>query len=77
MSRFNVKRWGAATAVRGVKTAAQSAIGAIGATAVVNEVDWGIVVGTVGIATVLSILTSLTGLPEVDDGASPLARNGD
>jgi len=62
--------WAKAATVRAIKTAAQTAIGAIGATTVFGDVDWRIVGGTVLLATVTSFLTSLAGLPEVDGGES-------
>lgn len=57
--------WLKAAAIRAIKTAAQTAIGVIGATTVFTEVDWRIVGGTVLLATITSFLTSLAGLPEV------------
>ena len=60
------KTWIKAATVRAIKTAAQTAIGAIGATTVFDQVDWRIVGGTVLLATITSFLTSLAGLPEVD-----------
>jgi hypothetical protein len=62
------KVWAKAAGIRAIKTAAQSAIASIGTTAVVQGLDWAIVGGTVAIATILSVLTSLAGLPE---GGSP------
>ncbi|MHA6481046.1 holin [Paenibacillus sp. strain BS8-2] len=59
------KTWMKAATVRGVKTAAQTAIASIGATTVFSQVDWRIVGGTVLLATITSFLTSLAGLPEV------------
>lgn len=57
-----------ATVIRAVRTAAQSAIAAIGTTVLIQQVDWEVVLGTTGIATLLSVLTSLaTGLPEAED----------
>ena len=57
--------WAKATGVRAVKTVAQSAIAAIGASAVISEVDWVVVASTAVLAGVVSILTSIAGLPEV------------
>ena len=65
-----LKKWALAALVRAVKTAAQTAVGAIGATAVFTEVNWGVVGMTALLSFVLSLLTSVVGLPEVDDGAS-------
>lgn len=60
-----------AASIRALRTAAQSAIAAIGATALFTEVDWEIVLSTTGLATLLSLLNSVaTGLPEADE--SPL-----
>lgn len=58
-------KWFKAASIRAVKTAAQTAIGVIGATSIFNEVDWYVVGGTVLLATVMSFLTSIAGLPEV------------
>lgn len=58
--------WFKAATIRAVKTAAQTAIGAIGAATVFSGVDWRVVGGTVLLATIISFLTSLAGLPEVE-----------
>ena len=65
------KRWLKAAVIRAVKTFAQAAIGAIGATALINQVDWVMVLGAAGLAAVLSLLTSIAGLPEVDKTLEP------
>lgn len=57
--------WLKAAGIRAVKTVAQSAIGAIGASAILTQVDWKIVVSTAVLSGIISILTSITGLPEV------------
>ena len=57
--------WAKAAGIRAVKTVAQSAIVAIGASAMISEVDWVVVASTAVLAGVVSILTSITGLPEV------------
>lgn len=58
-------KWLKAATIRAIRTAAQAAIGAIGAATVFAEVDWRVVGGTMLLATILSYLTSLAGLPEV------------
>lgn len=58
--------WIRAAGVRAVKTMAQAAIAAIGTSAVVSEVNWGIVISSALLSGILSILMSLAGLPEVD-----------
>ena len=57
--------WGKAALVRAVKTAAQTAAATIGTTLVMSEVNWVLVLSAAGISGLLSILTSLAGLPEV------------
>ena len=61
------KKWLKAAAVRAVKTVAQTAAAAIGTTAMLQEVDWLVVVSTALLAGVLSLLTSVAGLPEVKE----------
>lgn len=63
----NWKKWWKAAAVRAVKTVAQTSVASIGATALITEVDWVAVVSASVLAGVLSILTSVSGLPEVDE----------
>ena len=65
-----LKKWAIAALVRAVKTAAQTAVGAIGATAIFTEVNWSVVGMTALLSFVLSLLTSVAGLPEVEGGAS-------
>ncbi len=64
----NTMIWIKAAGIRAVKTMAQSAIGAIGAAATLGAVDWRIVVSTAVLAGVLSVLTSIAGIPEVAGG---------
>lgn len=59
------KKWIKAAAVRAVKTVAQTAVATIGTSAAMSSVDWKLVVSASALAGVLSILTSVAGLPEV------------
>jgi hypothetical protein len=63
---MNWKKWIKAAAVRAVKTIAQAAVASIGAAVVISEVDWKYIVSASLLAGILSLLTSLAGLPEVD-----------
>ena len=75
----SIGKWAAAAAVRAVKTAAQSALGIIGASVALGEVDWALVASAAALAAIVSALTSVAGIPEVEDGASvaKLARGGE
>jgi hypothetical protein len=63
----NTVTWAKAAAVRALKTLAQTAIATIGTTAVIEEVNWQIVMSASLLAAFLSILTSIAGLPEVEE----------
>lgn len=60
------KKWVKAASVRAVKTIAQTAIATVGTSAVLSAVDWRVVISASVLAGLLSILTSIAGLPEVD-----------
>lgn len=62
----NTQKWAVASAKRAVKTVAQTAIATIGSASVLGGVDWKMVVSASVLAGVLSILTSIGGLPEVE-----------
>ena len=66
----NTIKWAKAAGIRAVKTMAQSAIGAIGAAVTLRAVDWRIVGSTALLAGVLSLLTSVAGIPEVEGTVS-------
>ncbi len=61
------KAWWKAAGIRALKTVAQAAIGVIGTSVLLSEVNWLIVASTAAMAGVLSLLMSLAGLPEVKD----------
>lgn len=61
------KSWWKAAGIRALKTVAQTAIGCIGAGAVLSDVSWPVVASASVLAGVVSLLTSVAGLPEVSD----------
>ena len=62
------KSWIKAACVRAIKTVAQTAVATIGTSALLAQVDWRMVISASILAGVLSLLTSVAGLPEVSDG---------
>ena len=62
------KKWFKAAGVRAVKTVAQTAIATIGTSAVMGEVNWVMVGSAALLAGILSLLTSVAGLPEIKEG---------
>lgn len=60
------KNWWKAAGVRAIKTVAQTAVATIGTTAVLSEVNWMAVASASVLAGILSLLTSVAGLPEVE-----------
>ncbi len=65
-----MKKWAKAAVVRAVKTVAQTAVATIGTAAVMSEVNWAVVASASVLAGILSMLTSVAGIPEVDGGES-------
>ena len=63
----NFKAWLKAAGLRALKTLAQTAVATIGTCAVLSEVDWIMVASASALAAVLSLLTSVAGLPEVKE----------
>lgn len=66
MRNFDFVKWLKAAGIRAVKTVAQAAVATIGTTAMFSEVDWKIVASTALLSGVLSLLTSVAGLPELE-----------
>jgi hypothetical protein len=65
-----IKQWAKAAAVRAIKTAAQAAVAIIGTSTAMGGVDWALCGSAALLAGILSVLTSVAGIPEVGDGAS-------
>lgn len=63
----NFKVWIKAAGIRAAKTMAQTAVALLPASATISAVDWKVVVGTAALAGVASMLTSLAGLPEIEE----------
>lgn len=61
------KKWAKAAAVRAIKTFAQTMIGGITVGAALSEINWSYVGSVAVVAGILSILTSIAGLPEVKE----------
>ena len=61
------KAWGKAAGIRAIKTFAQAAVAGIPVAVSIVEVNWLHVLGTAALAAVISLLTSLAGLPEVEE----------
>lgn len=72
---MNWKAWIKAAGIRAIKTIAQTAIATIGTAAAMGDVNWIFVGSAALLAGILSILTSVAGLPEVDNGESPFAKH--
>lgn len=75
----SIKKWAKAAAVRALKTGAQAAVAMIPVGVSIAEVGWAGVAGTAALAMVVSLLTSLAGVPEAADGASvpKIAKGGE
>ena len=69
MKKMDWKKWIKAAGVRAVKTVAQTAVATIGTAGVLGEVNWVMVGSASVLAGVLSLLTSIAGLPELKEGA--------
>lgn len=66
MDKEKIIKWIKAAGVRAIKTVAQTAVATIGTAAVLGEVNWIMVASASALSGVLSLLTSVAGLPELD-----------
>ena len=71
----NFKQWLKCATVRAVKTIAQTAVSTIGVTAMMNEVNWVAVVSASLLSGILSMLNSISGLPEVKEDTTNAKGN--
>ncbi|MBQ2287057.1 MAG: holin [Acutalibacteraceae bacterium] len=62
-----IVKWAKAAAVRAIKTVAQTAVATIGTSAMMASVNWKVVISASILAGILSVLTSLAGLPEINE----------
>lgn len=63
---LNSKEWWIAAGIRAIKTIAQTAIATIGVSTIMSDVNWMMVLSASALAGILSLLTSVAGLPEVE-----------
>lgn len=66
MKKYDWKKWIRAAGIRAIKTMAQSAVGIIGTSVVISDVSWQMVLSASVLAGIISLLTSIGGLPELD-----------
>lgn len=66
MKKYKWEDWAKAAGVRAVKTMAQTAVATIGTAAIMSEVNWAMIMSASLLSGVISMLTSVAGLPELD-----------
>lgn len=67
VKKYDFKEWLKAAGVRAVKTVAQTAVALIGTSTVMNDVNWAMIISASCLSGVVSILTSIAGLPELEE----------
>ena len=68
MNKENALKWIKAAGVRAIKTVAQTAVATVGTAAVMGDVNWPMVLAAAALSGILSLLTSVAGLPELKEG---------
>lgn len=76
MRNYDFKTWIKAAGIRAIKTVAQTAVATIGTAAVLDEVNWVMVVSAAVLSGVISLLTSVAGLPELNTGTEASDTTG-
>ena len=66
IKKYDLKQWLLAAGVRAIKTMAQTSVGLIGTSLVIADVSWAVVASASVLAGIVSVLTSVAGLPELD-----------
>lgn len=67
IKKYDFRQWLLAAGIRAVKTMAQTAAGLIGTSLVISDVSWAMVASASVLAGIMSMLTSVGGLPELDE----------
>ncbi len=70
MVKAKLIKWAKAAGVRALKTVCQSAVSIIGTTTMLGDVNWSVVISAALLSGLLSLLTSVAGLPELKEGVS-------
>lgn len=66
MKNYSLQNWMKAAGMRAIKTVAQTAVAMIGTSSIMGEVDWLMIGSAALLSGILSLLTSISGLPELD-----------